>query len=252
MHCNNCGHIVENNYCSHCGQSALVGRITIKRLLSQLNDSIFQLDRGFFFTFFALFRSPGASIRAYLDGKRVSYYKPITYVLILSTIYFVSTNFLGMNTWLGDIISGFQRGMTDDGESTEGIVPSIMNWFAGNFAYTTLLLLPIFSFSSFLAFKSKGYNYAEHLVLNAYITGQKAILYVLTAIILAIVDKYWLEPLGLGLSMLYTFIVYWQFFNDGNRAANLLRSIITYLLFFIFTAILIASLGIGIHQLTTG
>ena len=77
MNCKNCGNIVEGEYCNHCGQRSNVGRITLSSLLNELTESIFQIDRGFFYTLTQLFARPGKSIREYLNGKRRKHFKPI-------------------------------------------------------------------------------------------------------------------------------------------------------------------------------
>lgn len=98
MTCKNCGHIVSDNYCSMCGQSTRVGRITFKNVLSQITESIFQINHGFLFTLKNLTLKPGESIKEYLNGKRVRFFKPMAFVLTLSTVYLLATKVLGGST----------------------------------------------------------------------------------------------------------------------------------------------------------
>ena len=87
MKCKNCDQNIDTNFCPNCGQSAKVGEINLSYFLQEMTDSLFQINRGFFFTMRELFIRPGESIREYLSGKRNNHFTPIAYVLTLSTIY---------------------------------------------------------------------------------------------------------------------------------------------------------------------
>ncbi len=50
MKCKNCAHLVDYNFCPNCGQSSTVGRINPANFLAELSDSVFQVNRGLFFT----------------------------------------------------------------------------------------------------------------------------------------------------------------------------------------------------------
>jgi hypothetical protein len=43
----------------------------------------------------------------------------------------------------------------------------------------SLLTLPIFALGTFISFLRQGYNLVEHLVLNAYLAGQRLVLHIL-------------------------------------------------------------------------
>lgn len=46
-------------------------------------------------------------------------------------------------------------------------------WVSGHYALVSLLLVPVFSFGTFVSFRKKGYNFIEHVVLNAFLTSQR-------------------------------------------------------------------------------
>lgn len=235
--CKNCGEIIDGNYCSHCGQKTSVGKITASNILDEVATSVFQINRGFFFTVMALFKRPGSAIKEYLDGQRKKYFKPIAYVLTLSTVYFLVSRATGQNTWMGDIITGWSNGIIESDENID--VPLVLRWFSKNFAYTTLLLLPVFSLASFLSFRGLGRNYVEHLVINTYTTGQQAILYSFFALLRTVFDHEILEMLQFSVAFSYLFWVFWQFFRKGNRMINILRSVLTYILYLLFSTIVL-------------
>ncbi len=240
MQCKNCGEQAKGNFCPHCGQRTRVTDISWASLLQELSEGLFQINRGFFRTFFDLFRKPGQMIRAFLQGKRKDHFKPISYVLVLSTAYFIISQLTGENTWLGDVVMGFSEGITDEGSDRE--VPAILVWFSNNYAYATLLSLPIFSLSSYLAFRSFNRHFLEHMVLNAYITGQQAFFYSFSLLIHPFFDSEMLEIGPFVLSVLYNFWVFWHFFASGNRVLNILRSVFTYLLYLVLSTVLVSLL----------
>lgn len=233
MNCKNCGEILSGNFCSHCGQNARVDKISVSNLLSELSESIFQFNSGLLYTLKELFIRPGKSIQNFLNGKRKVYFKPIAYVLLFSTVYFLVSKITNQNTWMNDLIFGFSQGAYDSGEEIE--IPKIIIWFADNYAYTALLLIPIFSFASYLCFLRFEANYLEHIVLNCYITGQQAILYTLFTLFKTVINSQLIELLPVLVTISYSFWVFSQLFKEINRIVNILRSTLTYMLYLIFS-----------------
>lgn len=164
MNCRNCGHSIDGKFCKNCGQNSKVDRIDFRNLLNEISESIFQINKGFFYTLKELFIRPGSSLNEFLDGKRKNHFKPVAYVLTLSTVYFLISQVTNQNTWIEDLISGWTDGATAGKSGNE--IPKILTWFAKNYAYSTLLLLPVFSIASYLSFLKFGKNYLEHIVVN--------------------------------------------------------------------------------------
>jgi len=240
MTCKNCGHSIEGNYCSHCGQKANVKRIDLPYFLSEFSESFFQIDKGFFYSIKQLLVRPGTSIKEYLSGKRKKYFKPIAYVITLSTLYFVATEVTDQNTWIDDAITGFMNGVR--GENEEATIPDVINWFSKNYGYTTLLLLPVFSLASYLSFYKFKANYLEHIVINSYVTGTQAIFYSVFVIFGTFIDAEIVEVIPFFLSVFYNFLVFWQTFSEENRLVNVFRTSIAYLLYSIFATIILVSI----------
>lgn len=244
MKCKNCDAIVTGKFCSVCGQNANVSKITYAHLSNEISENILQVNKGFLFTLYQLFSKPGRSIQDYLDGKRKNLTKPITYLLILSTIYFFCTNLTGQNTWMNDAIIGFTNGAIG---SEEVEIPAMITWFANNYAYTTLFLLPIFSLASYVCFARYKANYLEHIVLNSYITGQQAIIYCVFALIHSLVKSDILESVPVFVSVAYCIWVFVLFFKNGNNLSIVLRSVLTYVLYILFSTVVFLIL-IGLHH----
>jgi hypothetical protein len=134
-------------------------------------------------------------------------------------------------------------GATEQNSDIE--IPKIASWFLSNYAYTTLLLLPIFSLASYISFYKFHKTYLEHVVINSYITGHQAFLYTLFAFTGTIIDSNIMEVFSAILAISFTFWVYWHFFSAGNRTINLVRSTLTYLLYLIFSTLLLGFLMIN-------
>lgn len=239
MNCRNCGEIASVNYCSHCGQDVKVGRITFATLSNELSESILKVNKGFLYTIKELFIRPGKSIQAYLNGKRKKHYKPITYLLILSTVYFFISSITGYNTWMDEILSGLYSGFNDTGSEME--LPAAITWVIDNYAYSSLLFIPVFSLASYICFSRYKVNYVEHIVINCYITGQQAILYALFSLLITGLAYEPLEMLSVAVAISYTFWVFFKFFKEGNRVLNIFRSILTYALCWIFSSVILLS-----------
>ena len=246
MICKNCQHDFEGKFCNNCGQSSSVQKINSEELLNEISSGVFQVNRGLLFTVKELFTRPGYTIREYLNGKRKNHFKPIAYALTLSTLYFLITQITGQNTWMDDLISGWRDGAIEEAEDMH--VPAILTWFSKNYAYSSLLLLPIFSLASYLSFSKFNKNYFEHIVLNSFVTGHQAIFYSLFAIVGTVIENDIIEMLSGLTALIYTFWVFWQFFSEGNRALNILRSVMTYILYLIFSMILLFT-QMGLYEL---
>lgn len=164
----------------------------------------------------------------------------------MSTVYFFITQITNQNTWIGDLVTGWMTGASESDTNAE--IPEVANWFLANYAYLTFLLLPVFSLASYISFLKFRKNYLEHIVVNSYITGQQAIFYLLFAIGSSVIDSDVMEIVPVLLAVSYAFWVFWQFFSQGNRAMNVLRSILTYILYFTFSLILLGIL-IGIKEI---
>ena len=238
MNCKNCNQVIDGQFCKYCGQSTKIDKINLSNFLSELSTSVFQVNKGFFYSLKELFVRPGHSIREYLNGKRKRHFKPITYALTLSTVYFLLSQVLKSSTFINDFITGFSN--TSDASEIDMKHLAILNWFAKNYAYTMLMLLPLSAFASYLAFLKTGFNYLEHFVLNAYITGQQAIIYSSSSLLGAVApNRDALVSATLFISFLYVVFVFWQFFFDISRIYVIIRTLLTYLFYLLFLAITI-------------
>lgn len=239
MKCKNCQTEFTGNFCNHCGQNSNVGRINLNYVVNDLPNSIFSLDRGFFFTLKELFVKPAATIRAFIDGQQKPYYKPLAYFLVIASIYVLLAYLLDKNTFFDDAITGWKGALIDNNESAD---LKIFNWIKNNQVYLTLLFLPLFSLATYLAFIKSKYNYFEHLVINLYISAQQIIIYSVLSFIFP--EQSSLMALPMPIVIFYNFWVFKNIFKGKSYIKNLGLIILMYLIliFIIFILMLLVVL----------
>lgn len=239
MICKNCKNKLQGDFCSNCGQKSRVGRINFNYLANEIPNSIFQLNRGFFFTIKELFIRPGHSIREFLSGKRVHHYKPIGFLLLTSTIYVLSAYLLERNTFFYDLALGFEEGASGNNET---LGTTFINWISKYQVYIPLIILPIFSISTYIAFFKSKYNYFEHLVINFYITGQQMIIYWILGFLFFKENIFLITPIVVGL--IYNFWTFNQIFDNKKFLTKIGLMILTYILFVIGIIMIIMIVGV--------
>jgi hypothetical protein len=175
--CKNCNQKFKGYYCSHCGQSSETHAMNLHFVWHDIQHGIFHFDKGLLYTAKQLFTRPGNSIREYIEGKRVQHFKPISLIIVLATAYGLIYHYFNINPFQGDFATGLEKVL--NGEETEKILKykKINEWIATHYSWASLFTLPLYAISSFFAFKKSGYNFIEHLILNAFIVAQGIILH---------------------------------------------------------------------------
>lgn len=202
MICKNCSTKLhpKHNYCNQCGAKVVKERITLKQLFSNLLVAL-GWDSYFFVTFRDLIIKPQIVFEKYLNGTRKKYANPLSFFAIGVSLSVLVFNFysdelikISTNTSLKQYEIMSNSFSIDENEQNSNIetekIKSIMKKyteFSFNFYfYLSFLLLPLYAFIAFLTF-GKPNNYAEHLVINAYIHGLlfyfSLLLFILTLIL---------------------------------------------------------------------
>ncbi|MCX6243552.1 MAG: DUF3667 domain-containing protein [Bacteroidetes bacterium] len=227
--CKNCGHHFEGKFCSNCGQASNTQRLDFhflgKHVLKQL---LTVFDKGILYTSGQLITRPGNSIREYIDGKRVRHYAPLALLVTLAALYGVLYHFFH--------IVPFNEITPSPAEYKNVDAGMINDWLATHYSLATCLLLPVYTLGSFIAFRKQGYNFAEHLVLNAYLSSQRLLFRIATFPIFLVFNGTTFIRTLIWLYILSDVILlswgYCQFFNRLKPAKALLLSLLSYLIFF--------------------
>ena len=237
MKCKNCGESVSGNFCTYCGQSTRVGKINLPNFLQELSASVFQVEKGLFFTIWEVLIRPGTTLRNFIQGKRKNYFKPFAFLLTLSTIYILLAEVTDLDTWFDAFYTGWMAGASDTQQDSHA--QKVLGWFVINYRFSTLALLPVFSLASYLSFRKFGYNYLEHVVINCYISGMQALIYAVCTLGEALLRNEVVESASFFVSMGFNIWAFWDLFVQAKPLSRVLRTILTYFLYLIFGSLLL-------------
>lgn len=86
--CLNCNYVVENRFCSNCGQENTDTRKTFHHLFIHFFEDLTHYENAFWKTIKNLLLRPASLTKEYLSGKRLSYLAPVRLYIFISFITF--------------------------------------------------------------------------------------------------------------------------------------------------------------------
>lgn len=185
--CKNCQTQFQGNYCPQCGQSAQTHRIDAHYMLHDIPHSILHVDKGLPYTFIQLCRNPGKALLDYLQGKRVRFFRPFAYVVILSTISALLLKFT---------LSGTVQEPKNKLLSLIAQYPSILIFG----------LIPFVALISWMVFRKRTFNYWEHFLMHTYLAAQINVILVIMHL-LSLTGMFTNANLGLKLAIFNGFFM---------------------------------------------
>lgn len=228
--CKNCNHNFKGQFCNNCGQSSNTHEISGHFLLHDIQHGILHFDKGIFYTIKQLFIRPGHTIRDFIDGKRVRHFKPLTMILVLASI----------NSFLFSFMAE-SNNVRYANEANN----MVLLWIREHYSASQLLILPLFSLASFLAFKKTGYNYFQHIVLNAYVIAQGLII---NLVLFPVVYFYqnseqadsltMIKLLGFLTMVVWTYVQFFRGYSATYKFTRTLLSILIYIVCITICAII--------------
>lgn len=88
--CKNCGEHLKGKFCHNCGEKIVeISDFSIKTMLGQILDGIFNIDSKVFKTFKYLLFKPGCLTKKYVEGIRQPLMRPIQLFLIINVLFFL-------------------------------------------------------------------------------------------------------------------------------------------------------------------
>ena len=130
----------------------------------------------------------------------------------------------------------------------DNYMAKVAQWASVHYSLTELIILPVFSLATWLAFRKWNYNYFEHVVMNAFIAGQRLLLSLLLLPVLycygehPLMDKF--RTVSMCITLVVNYIDYSQFFKGHSFIYLSLRIVLVYL--YVFIIILLVAIPIGL------
>lgn len=219
--CANCGNHFQGKFCNACGQSADEGRISYKSILDDLQYGFLHINYHGLYTAKNLLLNPGHFIRGYLAGKRIHASKPLSFVLVLSSLYLLVTHFAGLDT------------NAHAGEA-ENETNRVQLWLLTHYSLSALISIPLYAVATFLVFYRYKYNFVEHLAVNAFLASQRTLIQFISLPILYFFNQketlFIYQLLVLGIELLFFVWSIQQFLGPENRVKIILKSLLSYTL----------------------
>jgi len=223
--CKNCGNEVSGKFCSNCGQPANTHRLNMHFVWHDLQHGLFHFDKGVLYTARELLTRPGHTIREFLEGKRIRHFQPLSFVIVLATVYGLLYHYL--------IFSRFTTPLIESTDDITGASGKIVTWITDHFAFDCLIMIINATLVSYFIFKKKGYNLVEHLVLNTYLIGLFIVVSLFLFPIVCILGNAATLQYGLvqqGVLLVLMCWCYAQFFNNTPTFKIVALTVIAFLI----------------------
>ncbi len=226
--CKNCEALINGNFCSNCGQSANIHRISWHYLWHDIQHGFFHVDKGILFTVKELFTRPGHTIREFLQGKRVKHFKPISLMLILAGIYGFLYHYFHYN------LTSTNISLKEGGSelmATKLIDEKIKNLRLNYYSIFAMCQLPFLSIATYLCFRKVKYNLVEHLIIHSFLISQQLVLSIVCLPIFKFIIKE--DNLGLATKLVDTLgyvicvLSLSQLFKELSKLQSIIRGILS-------------------------
>jgi hypothetical protein len=240
--CKNCGNNFSGSFCNVCGQRE-THRITVAHVFHDMVHVFLHADKGIFPFMQRLFFSPGHMARDFIEGKR-KMFNPFQYLIIsvgivlflMTQTHFYETLAAHNNARSARFPTYFKKAMSD------------LNWFAKSYSnLITFISLPFYALFSWLAFKKRKHNYAEHFVMQVYSHSQINTITAIAFIVFLFSNSTSLGSVGITLvvTIFSFFLLYKQLYGLKWHTA-LWKSIVVFVGSYL-TQIIVMGLGILVY-----
>ncbi|TGD79817.1 DUF3667 domain-containing protein [Hymenobacter wooponensis] len=247
--CLNCGTLVPERFCGHCGQDAHhTHRLTMAYMLHEVPHSIWHVDKGIFYSIWSIFTRPGSTIRSYLAGQRKYHFPPLSLLLLVTGIYAFISSTLHIDL-LPPRDPAIPEAIWQAQKAGVEFVAKYMSWvYVG--------LVPVIAAFARLFLRRGGYNYAECLVIAAFIT---AVCNSITLFSLPVSYFYsgtiYITKVGYTVSLISLSYATWAYgsmlaHTGLSLAGRLIRGFFPFVLGIIVPSMLVGMIGAGLKLST--
>jgi len=246
--CLNCEAVVPGHFCGHCGQEAHTHRFTLGHFLHEVPHTILHVDKGLFYTAKEMTLRPAATLRHFLAGQRIRHYKPVAYVLLMAGLSTFLFAVLHLRTYNANdpSLGPAGRQMQEYISTASG---KQLNWFmVGALPLTSLLVWALL--------RRARFNYAECLVINAYLTGTVTLLtlpfFIPYSFFNGTAQMVWVGFCSMGVMFAYQTWAYAGLLAPTGLSAirRYTRSVIVTVLTFLLRSLVLTGTVYGLHWST--
>lgn len=248
--CKNCDSVLLGNFCSQCGQKAKTVPLNWDYVKDEVKYTFLHVNKGLFYTIKELYTRPGATIREFIEGKRIKHYKPILLVFVLAGI----SGYLSLKFDIMEMMKTLNQNNNFQLENSSRNANQIfmreymkaMKWFFAHYAFMEFLALPFVSLASWLAFKKWGYNYIENIIINCFAAGQRLVFSILSLIVYLLVPMTYVTKISTITSIITIGLTVWTYitlYEKQDGGAVLLRILLFLFLMILFAVILLILFG---------
>ncbi len=191
MKCKSCNNSIKNTdkFCSHCGSLIVNEKLSLKGTWYEFIGPFFNWDNNFWKTFKHLFSNPKRVLNAYISGARKKYFKPFPFLIVYATLALFFNKFFPESDF-DDSAKAFNDGYQSASDKINENIQrtqffnDVDELIYNYFNIFIILFIPIFGYISFLVFRKRGNNFAEHLVFQSYILSILGYLSIIIQLIL--------------------------------------------------------------------
>ncbi len=235
--CKSCGTVLNGTYCSNCGQRSINKRFTVKESVGWLLTNIFNLEKGFLHTTWALIRQPGKVISEYLSGITIPYAHPFRFIFVWATV----STIIAVYTGVYDEIGKMTAEMNPENPVSDIMAKEYPKFLKQYMSFMYMAFIPFFAIGTKIFYRKHKLYFAEHLILNSFSQGAAI------AIGLPLMMCYFVIPHEsytiLGTVTLVVSILIVSYINSRFFKENIFLSILKYILNYAILLIIILALG---------
>ncbi len=167
--CVNCDSALSDGhrFCAHCGQKAIVARLTVREIVHDLWHALMHVDRSALALVRMLLSRPGYVARDYVEGKRKRYFGPFAFLVIIVGLASAAISISGVN-----IVTFKELGSHPPSTL---VLDALTSFFQRHVNVVILLETPLLAAFNRLLFRKDGTNFAEQLVLASYASGMQSL-----------------------------------------------------------------------------
>lgn len=235
--CKNCDTQIDGSYCPNCSQSKKANsRLTFKSIISDFFETIFNFDKGFFYTIWNLILHPGFVVNSFIDGKRKRFTNPVKFFIIAKAIQALFDYFF-MKKEHGIPFTNFSFISNEMNQSMRLWNQILLLEYPISFGFIQILIWPI---PLYFLFKRSKYNLAELITGIMYFLSTVVILIMIISMIHNPITKTNLSmELVMIIGVFYMVYALIRFYETVSLVSRLIRIIIAFLILFTFRVFII-------------